>query len=208
MVDSVKVQLWIHSAAIERFPQSLREELDITGRIQSEGPIVVRNIDLVIFALYCEYAYTGNYSVSETLPVSHDCSPTSPKLKEGNAHGFEGPFAVVVSKHPRESRPLLHTILIHIRIYLHAAKHKWESLKLVSFQKIQNTLDRSPFTPTFIDDLAPMFRFISEQESGAASSLARYITDYVAAKIGPLEGNSTFWDFVEWTQSKERSFTS
>ncbi|KAG2025470.1 hypothetical protein GB937_002723 [Aspergillus fischeri] len=37
-----------------------------------------------------------------------------------------------------------------------------------------------------------MFRFISEQESGAANSLVRYTMDYLAAKIGLLLGNSTF----------------
>ncbi|KAG2014925.1 hypothetical protein GB937_006383 [Aspergillus fischeri] len=37
--------------------------------------------------LYCEYAYTGNYSVAETLLVSHNSSQTSPESKEGNAHG-------------------------------------------------------------------------------------------------------------------------
>lgn len=208
MVDSVKVELWIHSAAIERFPPSLREELDIPGRIQGEGPTVVRNIDLETFALYCEYVYTGNYSVSETLFVSRNNSQTSPKLKEGNAQGFEGPFAVVVPKLPMESRTLLHTLLIHVRIYIYSAKHKWEPLKLLSFQKFQNALERAHLTATSIDELTPMFRFISEQKSGAANNLARYITDYLTAKIRPLQGNSSLWNFAEWTQSKERSFTS
>ncbi|KAH1569986.1 hypothetical protein KXW39_007055 [Aspergillus fumigatus] len=208
VVDSVKVELWIHSAAIERFPPSLREELDIPGRIQGEGPTVVRNIDLETFALYCEYVYTGNYSVSETLFVSRNNSQTSPKLKEGNAQGFEGPFAVVVPKLPMESRTLLHTLLIHVRIYIYSAKHKWEPLKLLSFQKFQNALERAHLTATSIDELTPMFRFISEQKSGAANNLARYITDYLTAKIRPLQGNSSLWNFAEWTQSKERSFTS
>jgi hypothetical protein len=208
MVDSAGVKLSIHSAAIERFPQSLREEIDIPSRIQGEGPIVVRNIDLDTFALYCEYAYTGNYSVSETLLVSHNSSQTSPRLKEANARGFEGPFAVVVPKHTRESRTLLRTLFIHVRIYIHAAKHEWELLKLLSFQKFQNTLERCPLTATFIDELAPMFRYIPEQETGTANNLARYLTDYLTAKLEPSQGNSSFWDFAEWTQSKERSFTS
>lgn len=160
------------------------------------------------FALYCEYAYTGNYSVTETLLVSHNSPQTSPKLEEGSTHGLEGPFAVVVPKHPRESPTLLHTIFIHVRIYLHAAKHRWEFLRLLSFQKIQNTLDRSTLTATLVDELAPVFRYISEQESGAASNLAQYITDYLTTKIESMQGNSSFQDFAEWTLSKERSFTS
>jgi hypothetical protein len=102
----VDVKLSIHSAAIYRFPQSLRAELDIPGKIQGAGPIVVINIDLDTFGLFCEYAYTGNYSVLETSLVSHNTSQTPRRLKEENARGFDGPFAVVL---PSESRTLLHT---------------------------------------------------------------------------------------------------
>jgi hypothetical protein len=35
-VGSEQIQLSIHSAVIERFPQPLREDLDISGRIQGE----------------------------------------------------------------------------------------------------------------------------------------------------------------------------
>ncbi|KAB8205569.1 hypothetical protein BDV34DRAFT_195308 [Aspergillus parasiticus] len=80
----------------------------------------MRNINMDTFALYYKYTYGGNYSVAATLPFSQSSSQTSPKLKEGNAHGSKGPFAVVVPKHPRESRTLLHTLLIHVRILLHA----------------------------------------------------------------------------------------
>jgi hypothetical protein len=76
-------------------------------------------------------------------------------------------------------------------------RHEWEPVKLLSFQKFQNTLEKCPLTATFIDELVPIFHFISKQASGAASSLARYITDYVAAKIGPLQGSSR--NFAEWT---------
>ncbi|KAE8317155.1 hypothetical protein BDV41DRAFT_526912 [Aspergillus transmontanensis] len=72
----------------------------------------MRNINMDTFALYYKYAYGGNYSVAAMLPFSQSSSQTSPKLKEGNAH--------VVPTHPRESRTLLHTLLIHVRILLHA----------------------------------------------------------------------------------------
>jgi hypothetical protein len=208
VVDSEQVQLSIHAAAVERFPQSLREELHIPGRSQGQGPIIVRNIDLDTFALYCEYVYTGDYSVLETRLVSHSSSQKTPRLKEADARGFDGPFAVVVPKHTSESRTLLHALFIHVRVYIHAAKHKWEPLKLLAFRKFQNTLENSPLTAAFIDELAPMFRFISEQEPEAANNLARYIMDYLTVNMGPLQKNSSFWDFAEWTQSKGRSSTS
>lgn len=165
LVGSEQIRLSIHSAVVERFPQPLREDLDIPGRIQGEEPIVVRNIDLDTFALYCEYVYTGNYSISETVLASQNSSQVSLQLEEANAQAFDGPFAVVVPKHPRESRTLLPTLFIHSWIYIHAAKYKWESLKSLSFQKFQNALETSPLTAALIDELAPMFCFISEQES-------------------------------------------
>jgi hypothetical protein len=81
-------------------------------------------------------------------------------------------------------------------------------LELLAFRKFQNTLENSPLTAAFIDELAPMFRFISEQEPEAANNLARYIMDYLTVNMGPLQGNSSFWGFAEWTQSKGRSSTS
>jgi hypothetical protein len=129
-------------------------------------------------------------------------------LKEADARGFDGPFAVVVLKHTSESRMLLHALFIHVHVYIHAAKHEWEPLKLLAFHKFQNTLENFTLTATFIDELAPMFRFISEQEPEAANNLALYITDYLTVNMGPLQKNSSFWDFAEWTQSKGRSSTS
>ncbi|EAW20718.1 uncharacterized protein NFIA_112420 [Aspergillus fischeri NRRL 181] len=184
LVGSEQIRLSIHSAVVERFPQPLREDLDIPGRIQGEEPIVVRNIDLDTFALYCD-------------------SQVSLRLEEANAQAFDGPFAVVVPKHPRESRTLLPTLFIHSWIYIHAAKYKWESLKLLSFQKFQNALETSPLTAALIDELAPMFCFISEQESEAARNLARYVTGYVTTTIGPLQETSSFRDFAEWAQFKD-----
>jgi hypothetical protein len=202
-VGSEQIRLSIHSAVVERFPQPLREDLDIPGRIQGEEPIVVKNIDLDTFALYCEYVYTGNYSISETVLASQNSYQVSLGLEEAKAQAFDGPFAVVVPKYPRESRTLLPTLFIHSWIYIHAAKYKWEPLKLLSFQKLQNALETSPLTAALIAELAPMFRFISEQESEAARNLARYVTGYVTATIGPLQENPRFRDFAEWAQFKD-----
>jgi hypothetical protein len=76
-------------------------------------------------------------------------------------------------------------------------------LKLLSFQKLHNALETSPLTAALITELAPMFCFISEQESKAARNLARYVTGYVAATIGPLQENLSFRDFAEWAQFKD-----
>jgi hypothetical protein len=70
--------------------------------------------------------------------------------------------------------------------------------------KFQNALETFPLTATLIDELAPMFYFISEQESEAARNLARYVTGYVTAAMGPMQKNSSFQDFTDWSQSKER----
>jgi hypothetical protein len=74
LVGSEQTQLSIHSVVIKRFPQSLQEHLDIPQRLQGEEMIVVKNIDLHSFALYCEYAYTGNYSISEVVIASQNSS--------------------------------------------------------------------------------------------------------------------------------------
>lgn len=172
-MGSEQTRLSIHSAVIERFPQSLREQLDIRQRLQGEETIVVKNIGLHTFALYCEYAYTGNYSISEAVVASQNSSQISLRLQEANGQDFDGPFAVIVPKYTRERRTLLPTLFIHSRIYIQADKHKWEPLKLLSFQKFQNALETSPLTAALIAELAPMFCFISEQESEAARNLAR-----------------------------------
>jgi hypothetical protein len=57
---------------------------------------------------------------------------------------------------------LLHTLFIHIKVYIYAAKYKWEPLKLLAFCKFQNTLENSPLTAAFINELALMFHFISK----------------------------------------------
>jgi hypothetical protein len=61
----------------------------------------------------------------------------------------------------------------------------------------------SPLTAALINELAPMFCFISEQESEAARNLARYVMGYVMTTIGPLQGTPSFRDFADWTQSKK-----
>jgi hypothetical protein len=203
LVGSEQTRLSIHSAVIERFPQSLREHLDIPQRLQGEEMIVVKNIDLHSFALYCEYAYTGNYSISEAVVASQNSSQMSLRLQEVNGQDFDGPFAVIVPKYKGECRTLLPTLFIHSRIYIQAGKHKWEPLKLLSFQKFQNALETFPLTAILIHQLAPMFRFISEQQSEAARNLARYVTDYVTAKMGPLQEDLSFRDFAEWAQFKD-----
>jgi hypothetical protein len=76
-------------------------------------------------------------------------------------------------------------------------------LKLLSFQKFQNALETFPLTAILIHQLAPMFRFISEQQSEAARNLAQYVTDYVTAKMGPLQEDLSFRDFAEWAQFKD-----
>lgn len=203
-MGSEQTRLSIHSAVIERFPQPLREHLEIPQRLQGEEPIVVKNIDLHTFALYCEYVYKGNYSISEAVVASQNSSQMSLRLQEVNSQDFDGPFAVIVPKHTRECRTLLPSLFIHSRIYIQAGKHKWEPLKLLSFQKLQNALETSPLTAALIAELAPMFCFISEQESEAAHNLARYVTGYVTATIGPLQENLSFRDFAEWAQFKDR----
>jgi hypothetical protein len=70
-------------------------------------------------------------------------------------------------------------------------------------RKFQNTLEMSPLTAALINELAPMFCFISEQESEAARNLARYVMGYVMTTIGPLQGTPSFRDFADWTQSKK-----
>jgi hypothetical protein len=57
---------------------------------------------------------------------------------------------------------LLHTLFIHIHIYIHAAKYEWEPLKLLTFYKFQNTLENFTLTTTFINKLALIFYFISK----------------------------------------------
>jgi hypothetical protein len=203
LVGSEQTRLSIHSAVIERFPRPLREHLDIPQRLQGEEPIIVENIDLHTFALYCEFVYVGNYTISETVLASQKSFQVPLRLKEANDQDFDGPFAVVVPKYPREGRTLLPTLFIHSWIYIHAAKYKWEPLKLLSFQKLQNDLETSPLTAALIAELAPMFCFISEQESEAARNLARYVTGYVTATIGPLQENLSFRDFAEWAQFKD-----
>jgi hypothetical protein len=69
-------------------------------------------------------------------------------------------------------------------------------LKVLFFQKFQASLEASPLIVTLIDELAPMFCFISEQESETARNLARYVTGYVTAAMGPLQKNSSFQDFT------------
>jgi hypothetical protein len=76
-------------------------------------------------------------------------------------------------------------------------------LKLLSFQKLQNALETSPLAAALIAELAPMFCLISEQESEAARNLARYVTGYVTATIGPLQENFSFRDFADWAQFKD-----
>ncbi|PKX96271.1 uncharacterized protein P174DRAFT_509556 [Aspergillus novofumigatus IBT 16806] len=166
LVGSEQTRLSIHSAVIEHFPRPLREHLDIPQRLQGEEPIIVKNIDLHTFALYCDF--------------------------QVNDQDFNRPFAVVVLKYPRESHTLLPTLFIYSWIYIHAAKYKWEPLKLLSFQKLQNALETSPLTAALIAELAPMFCFISEQELEAARNLARYVTE-----------NLSFRDFAEWAQFKD-----
>jgi hypothetical protein len=68
-------------------------------------------------------------------------------------------------------------------------------LKLLAFHKFQNTLENSPLTAAFIDELAPMFRFISEQEPEAANNLARYIMDFFDGQHGPIAGKLQFLGF-------------
>jgi hypothetical protein len=87
---------------------------------------------------------------------------------------------------------LLHALFIYIYVYIHAAKHEWEPLKLLAFYKFQNTLENFTLTATFIDELALMFCFISKQEPEAVNNLALYIMDYLIVNIGPLQKNSSF----------------
>jgi hypothetical protein len=94
---------------------------------------------------------------------------------------------------------LLPTLFVHSWIYIQAAKYKWELLKLLSLQKLQNALETSALTTALIAELALIFCFISEQESEAARNLARYVTGYVTATIGPLQENPSFRDFAEWS---------
>jgi hypothetical protein len=51
LVGSEQTQLSIHSAVIKRFPQPLREYLEIPQRLQGEEPIVVKDINPHTFAL-------------------------------------------------------------------------------------------------------------------------------------------------------------
>jgi hypothetical protein len=69
---------------IERFPQPLREDLGI-GIIQSQEPIIMRNIDLGTFALYYEYIYIGNYVILETVLTLQNSSQVTLQLKGVNA---------------------------------------------------------------------------------------------------------------------------
>jgi hypothetical protein len=119
------------------------------------------------------------------------------RLKEADAQGFNRLFAVMVLKYISKSRMLLHALFIYIYIYIHAAKHEWEPLKLLAFHKFQNTLENFTLTATFINELVLMFYFISKQEPEAVNNLALYITDYLMVNMGPLQKNSSFWDFTE-----------
>jgi hypothetical protein len=83
-MDLEQVQLSIHAAAVEHFPQSLREELYIPRRSQGQGPIIVRNINLDTFTLYYKYIYTRDYLVLEMRLISHSSSQKMLRLKEAD----------------------------------------------------------------------------------------------------------------------------
>jgi hypothetical protein len=113
LVGSEQTRLSIYSAVIEHFPWLLREHLDIPQRLQGEEPIIVENIDLHTFALYCEFVYVGNYTISETVLALQKSFQVPLQLKEANNQDFDGPFMVVVPKYPREGCTLLPTLFIH-----------------------------------------------------------------------------------------------
>jgi hypothetical protein len=78
----------------------------------------MKNINLHSFALYYEYAYTGNYLISEAVIASQNSSQMSLQLQEVNGQDFNRPFTVIVPKYKGEYYTLLPTLFIHSWIYI------------------------------------------------------------------------------------------